>query len=543
MKTINAANKKVNTHNDKGVILIVIIVLLVLASLVFTTAFHVLGNLIYQEKIEITLEKLRMVENAIMGHPFAAQNDTNANRGYVAANAAFPPDIDTLMTDGFLPTAFGTAERTVWNDKNKLYETEQYDTSSKQDSFGEDIILENDTANNLFLIKSNGPNRFPGPGKSLREDPASLTDDLECAIAENSILSNIVRVQICDATVTGSLSVTGMPPNFPYLVPSGHPLEGHTILDDRNVLVQLAYGGVLTPIDADRYDPLLKVWNFSNVPYGVHDLVITSTLDNEQADYSPRWGVQLTDRNIMTTNISVFQTNAAQIHNVVFPIKPRLRYVRNFEAAEGGTARRVYDKTIINFQNINFNFITVNGNQIQRCGRESDGLLDYPSDFPAPPATPPLGTAVTYRAILRFDLHNFPGLTADAKVVGAYLTLFHFRTLGTLGLNPAIQICELLASDWHADATSVLFNPTTAIPPHVLAERSFVTPSIGTPYKFLIDPAYIRDLLQGTEQLVLFTVKIRDETQDWVWDFYSSDFGGDANARRFRPRLTIAYYR
>lgn len=104
--------------NNSGIILVGLIVMVVLAAIVFSTAVYFSGLTIDEMRNSETREKLHAIETAVVGNPYVTHNDAGGDMGHFDRDTTFPANV-AAISDADLPDRFGVnyaADSDAWGE-------------------------------------------------------------------------------------------------------------------------------------------------------------------------------------------------------------------------------------------------------------------------------------------------------------------------------------------------------------------------------------------------------------------------------------------
>jgi len=533
----------------KGAILIALIVFMVMAAMAFTVAVHVLGDVMNRIRTEDTRERLRYIEESILGHPYRAKNDAGGSFGYFSRWGDFP-------ADGVIPPIVGRGFTITGNQPD-------------QDGFGNPIITSTNAGN--FIIESYGINGANAGG-----------DDIEFSFPRAPRNAVAIQIEITDATLSGCQiaddtddAYYGLPgTGFKQLTPAGDvPVQGSVIFDNNDLQVTLVsapftQAGVVMGYAANAFTA-------ANVRIGWHEVRIVPINDlvtvNNHLD--PKWFDRLgVENNALTTMIYVSPrlTAEPQRFEITYPVVAAT-VVRSDTTAGGSDDAHYTDKTIKNPPDIN---TWTNYSTLTRADVTGDAIPD--PEFHAVGNVPDpdfLGDA-TCRVVLRFNNLPavFPHLVATSKIVNARLRLYaHSKdkaqaNLGYVGAGALnVSVYKWTGQNWDetqgvgTDDPFLDWGDTAAGTGYNIVDRQ------GEPWPMDPDASYhdwdvtkaVRSWVAtpGTEATEGFIVVSSNEANGNWWlfkgfeqpndpttGFVTDPSTGDVNETDKRPKLIITYY-
>jgi hypothetical protein len=539
-------------RDTSGTIMVGIVVLIVLSAIAFSTALYVLGDAIQLKRATLTMERLRAVEAALIGHPHAFLNDATSHYGYFSRQNALTTTIGNL-TD---------LQNTILG------------LSANTDAYGHAIQLSN--AGGTYSIYSIGNNNT---------DEGGGGDDIAIEFPSATRTSVDISVMIVDATQSGNHALTFSGVSAPmmsnsYIYDQGSnnsidgPYDGHVVfgpvfsgtLADSDISVTLHTapsfeGGA--GVAPDRFDRASASFQWDDVPIGVHLLRIDANPDNDGFD--PQWedsgSGSVLNRLMTPLFINPTATSIRRQFNVMYPV---IAAAESLSGAGEGIDQTVTDEqgampsdrevfTALSNADSNAPF------EYLAAGYGSPDYYGYTFDHWTMTMTSV--TRRRMRSLLSFDLTALPGLSATSKVSFAQLHLSTHVSAGS-GLAGAtwtssprgsgtIEIYRFLHA-W----TEVGGSPTD-VP---VAQSWNRVDDAGTDYSDRIaqfdyaagagnyQEQYVFDVLHAVQNWVRgvwdnYGFLILNTNDDGAsgdnWWCFSSKEAGDADAH---PKLIVCYY-
>lgn len=526
-------------RSNAGTIMVGIVVLIVLSAIAFSTAMYVLGDAIRIKREILTMERLRAVETALIGHPHAFLNEATSQYGYLSRQNALTTTIGNLVD--LQDTITGLP--------------------ADQDAYGNAIQLSNNAG--TYSIYSIGNNDT---------DESGGGDDIAIQFPSATRTSVDISVMIVDATQSGHTALTFSGVTNPMMNNSYiYDENGNDLIDgpyDGHAIFGPVYDGVLASSDIsvtlhsapgfetvagvapDRFDRATASFQWDDIPVGVHMVRIQGNPDD--SGFDPQWahdvgGVPTTGLNRLFTPLLINPTPTAvrKQFNVVYPI------VAATTTVSGG-----WDHTV-----------TDHGNEVFDALSDSDTLA--PREYLAAGyGSPdnyefnPFSFVVTrrrMRSLLNFDLTAaaLPGISSTSKVTFARLRLSTHTSSGSFPGAPCsadptgagtIQIYRYKRAWAEASGFPDIINPgwvhVNSSPDdyeELIASFSYTSASFQNIYE--LDVVYaVQNWIDGEWNkngfLILNTNDTAASGDNW-WCFKSSETGTAGT----EPTLIVSYYR
>jgi len=280
-KQTSMGNSRIN--NARGLVLVGLVVVIVLAAIAFSVAMYLLANAIDEARIQETRERLRAIEAASVGHQFLFHNDSGSNVGHFSHATSFPTTAAQLLD----------------------LQSHMTGSPATEDSYGNVIAVATDGTD--FTITSTGPT---AETISLLEAPRTSAD---------------VAIQICDASPTGVayLSKSYIKDYSNDSVVQDDENDGRMIFDNGDLTVRLTLSETGAGALADRFNTGVgdnNTFEWDNVTFGWHMLTIQPVTDNTH--YDPYWTDSDSDdtTNRLVWPLFIYPTTTRQRFNIIYPV-------------------------------------------------------------------------------------------------------------------------------------------------------------------------------------------------------------------------------
>jgi len=395
-------------NDQRGTILVMIVVMIVVSAIAFSTALYVLGDAISAKRQMLTMERLREVEAALIGHPHAFLNEATSNYGYLSRQTTLTTSVGALA-----------------DLQNNLV-----GHPSTQDAYGNNIQL--NISGSTYSIHSYGPNGVNNGGSG---------DDINIQFSTANLSTVDISAMIIDATESGVsglrfAGVTGSVDNS-YVVDSGGDnaingrYDGHTlfgpvfdgVLGNSDVTLTLHSapsfdgGGGVAP---NRFNRTTGSFEWDNISVGAHLLRIQGAVAAPAAGFDPEWDNVNNNRMHTPIFINPADTTSRRQFNVIYPV------VAEAESLQENGGDQCDDETVTS--NANHIWTALNDPDQNDAAPWTESFRFQSVGYGCPDYWNYDSFAGTYtnrrmRTLLRFDLTQLPGISNTSKVTFAQLRL------------------------------------------------------------------------------------------------------------------------
>jgi type II secretory pathway pseudopilin PulG len=544
--------------SNRGTILVAIVVMIVISAIAFSTALYVLGDAIRAKREAKTMERLRAVEAALIGHQHAFLNESSSNYGYFSRQNT-PPMAAITTTIGNLTDL----------------QSHLAGLPATADAYGNNILL---SSGATYSIYSAGPNGV---------DESGAGDDLSIDFTSVNRRAVDISVLIVDATESGSTALQYAGLNAPMMNNSYiYDADGDNTVDgpyDGRVIFGPTHDGTLANSDItvtlhsapafnggagtapNRYNRSTASFEWDDVPIGLHLLKIQGNPDN--VSFDPQWWDSggTNTANMIYTPILINPTTTAitRQFNVVYPV------IAASEAIQETGFGECVDETVTNDGDEIWDAMndlsdggamTASGAQeFLSAGFGCPDYYEYDGFIPS-------WNDRRMRSLVRFDLTDFSNLSATSKVSYARLVLTtHISAVpaGTQSWSSSpngsgtIEIYRF-RNAWAEVSQADPYTPVTDPAPFGWANvDTFNTDYSDLQASFAYTSAnfegvYRLNVVEAVQQWVdsmdgggwanngFLILNTNDTTVGNWWCFKSSEATDNTDTR---PRLIVSYYR
>lgn len=494
-----------NDSSDKGAILIALIMVIIIAGTMFTTAVYNFGNIMDRVREEETISRLQNISYAVLGSEHYWMDGSCSNLG----------------SGDFSPTSI-PAISSLTDLQGEYAGSDDYDIS--RDGYGRVISLGIDAGNQLY-VRSDG------------KDSADTTDDIELVSSINHMRRNItVRIYSSDKQPIEHYGAD-------YIYDEGNDsidnsvYDGSILLDDSDcdVSLSLTAAGAGT---AAVYNSTDSVFEFTNVPAGWAFLEIKTTKDSQVAYFDPIWSENF-ERNELRSLLFVPPGNPAEnVHfDIVYPAK-----IRTFEISEGTPNGVQCLDLVVSEDGVGYDRLH---DGIQPSTKNKGHLAIGRFD----PREETIGLK-RFRSLLFFDINSLKNMSVSAKISSAYLRLHSHRSGASANFHNdnGNGLVRVFAYDKAWNESS---NPSWS------DVGGWITASTGItelPYKDAIELEFdvtdqVRQWVEGTSTNYGFLIRyatagganMEQNNKFYTWKSCES-VNNDGNDDGLRPKLIISFY-